>query len=45
MPKYIVTAEIVVCVDAEDEYKAQDMAFDLMEWGNADFSVEEEDDA
>lgn len=44
MPRYKVIAEIVVSVEAEDEYEARDRGVDLMEWGDADISVEEDDE-
>lgn len=45
MSKYRVCIEIsgyvVRCVEAEDEYKAQDIVIDSIDWGDVEFACEE----
>jgi len=45
MPRYKVTITIEVNTEAADEHEAETIALDCADWGNADISVEEDEDA
>ena len=44
MPMYKITAIIEVNTEADDEAEALEIGTECLDWGNADITVEENDD-